>query len=172
MKRDVANGRFQKSENIMEVRGENVYCYSETGELLFFTDASLKNKISEYAWGKIAKGYSAGRVNGKEVAVHRFLTGARSGEIVDHINRNKKDNRLCNLRLCNKSENAYNSKRRTTNTSGKTGVYWRKDTHKWSAEIKHYGKKIHLGCFDDFGEAVHARNVAEEKIMKEFRPNP
>lgn len=75
------------------------------------------------------------------------------------------------MRACNKSENAYNSKRKTTNTSGKTGVYWRKDTSKWTAEIKHLGKKHCLGCFDSFEEAARSRDLAEEKYMKGFRPS-
>lgn len=170
MKRDETNGRFQKSENIFDIRGEVVYCYSEAGELLFFTDASLAKEIGTYSWGKLANGYSAGIIAGQEVATHRFLTNAKPGEIVDHINRDKKDNRLCNLRICNKSENAYNSKRRVTNKSGKTGVYWRKDTLKWAAEIKHLGKKYCLGCFDNFEDASKARDIAEQKIMKEYRP--
>ena len=171
MKRNAKNGRFQKSENVFVVKDDILYCYSESGELLFFTDAFRAEEVAKYSWGKLANGYSAGRIGGQEIAIHRFLLKAKPGELVDHINRDKKDNRGCNLRACNKSENAYNSKRKTTNTSGKTGVYWRKDTSKWTAEIKHLGKKHCLGCFDSFEEASRARDVAEEKYMKGFRPS-
>ena len=80
---------------------------------------------------------------------------------MDHINRNKKDNRLANLRITNKSINAYNSKMRTDNTSGYKGVWYRKDTGKWVAEIRKDQKKIILGNFIDKQDAIRERKKAE-----------
>ena len=85
--------------------------------------------------------------------------------IVDHINRNKRDNRRENLRLANKSLNAFNSKIYKNNKSGVTGVYFRKDTKKWTAEIKVNYRKICLGCYETKEEAINARKKAEQKYI-------
>ena len=67
------------------------------------------------------------------------------------------------------SENAYNSKIRNNNTSGCTGVWYRKDTKKWTAAIKNKYKKINLGCFEKKEDAIKARIEAEKKYSGEFR---
>ena len=103
------------------------------------------------------------QINGKSILLHRFLKNPSNNEVVDHINRNKKDNRLCNLRNTNKSINAFNSKLNQNNSSGYTGVYYRKDTRKWVAEIKKNYKKISLGNFNKKEDAINARKKAEEE---------
>jgi len=165
------NGRFKQCANMFLSDDEIIYCFNSKGELLFFTEINQEQYVKCHVWCKLADGYSGSMINGKVVAVHRVLTCAPEGMIVDHINGNKKDNRISNLRVCNKSENAYNSKLNSKNTSGYKGVYFRKDTQKWAAEIKHYGKKISLGSFLLKNEAVKARELAEEKYAKEFRRN-
>lgn len=161
-------GRFVSNENTFIISNDILYCYLGD-ELLFFTDANLYNLITSLSWCKCANGYSATHISGKEILLHRFLINPNSGELVDHKNGNKKDNTLSNLRICNKSQNAYNSKVRSNNKSGYTGVYFRNDTKKWVAEIKYLGKKISLGCFNTIEEAVEARKLAEIKYAKEYR---
>lgn len=156
-------GQFLRNRNRWEERDGMLYCYLGE-ELLFFTEAENKSLFEGMSVAKMANGYSAVNVNGVETAVHRIISKPAATEIVDHINRNKKDNRSINLRNTNKSINAFNSDRRKTNTSGVTGVWWRKDTNRWSAEIKKDGKKISLGCFGSFEEAVEARKKAEVAI--------
>lgn len=161
-KRCQITGRFIKNPNRWVVDGDIAYCFSDS-TLLFFTDFALLEELKKYNFGKIAQGYSATWINGENISVHRLITKAKSGDVIDHINRNKMDNRVCNLRVTDKSGNAFNSKRRTTNTSGRTGVWYRKDTKSWCAEIKVNCKKISLGCFKTFEEAVSTREKAEEK---------
>lgn len=96
--------------------------------------------------------------------LHRYISGAQDGDIVDHINRDRKDNRPENLRLTDKSENAFNCGVRRSNKSGFTGVWFRNDTKRWSAEIKKDGRKISLGCYAEKEDAIAARQSAEELI--------
>lgn len=158
-------GKFIAKDNIYVIKDDIVECYNQNNFLLFFTDISNLEKIKKYNWSKYANGYVCGCKNNKKVALHRYLMNCEEkNKVVDHINRNKKDNRLCNLRVCGKSLNAFNVDIRKNNTSGVTGVWFRKDTKKWVAEIKKDYKKICLGCYKTKEEAVLARKKAEKEI--------
>lgn len=161
-------GKFIPNINTFVVVNDKLYCLLD-GDLLFFTDCFLFDLVTSHVWGKCANGYSVTYDNGVGILAHRLLLNPKADELVDHINGNKKDNRLSNLRVCNKSQNAYNSKIRSNNKSGYTGVYYRHDTNKWVAEIKHLNKKIYLGCFANLEDAISSRKEAEYKYMKEFR---
>lgn len=100
--------------------------------------------------------------------MHRILMNAKSDEIVDHKNHKKNDNRKCNLRIGNKSNNAMNAHIRSDNTSGTTGVCFNKRDDGWDAYIHIDGKKLFLGTFDKIMDAIKERHKAEEKYFKEW----
>lgn len=77
------------------------------------------------------------------------------GEI-DHINQDKGDNRLANLRDVPKAINQRNGTRKGNNTSGVTGVSWHKQRGKWCAQASIGGKHYHLGLFEELTEAETA----------------
>lgn len=158
-RRNKVTGRFEPNKNKWEEKDGLIYCYKDE-HLLFFTD---DKRVKKHIWCKMADGYSATHINGKEVFAHRFIAEQSGKEVVDHINRDKKDNRRKNLRNTNKSINAFNSKLRVNNSSGKRGVYLRSDTKRWSAEIKKDGVKIPLGCYATKEEAIKAREEGELK---------
>lgn len=163
--RDKGTGRFVLGKNTFFIDEDGIVFVYKNGSLLFFTD---DKRVIDRVWCPMADGYSATRMNGKEVLAHRFLMNPPSDMLVDHINCNKQDNRLCNLRLATKSQNAYNSKPRTTNKSGVVGVRLRKDTGKWTATIRNNYKTISLGCFEKKEDAVRARKEAEKTYMGDF----
>ena len=163
------DGKFVKQKNQYVVKDDVIECYSDNGELLFFTDVCFENVLKQYSFGKLADGYSCIIIDGRQIPIHRFLINVCQNNLVDHINRNKKDNRLLNLRIANKSMNAMNSKTRCDNKSGHKGVYFRKDTGKWVAEIKIQYKKISLGCFKTKNEAIKTREDAEHKYWEECK---
>ena len=84
---------------------------------------------------------------------------------VDHINHNKKDNRKQNLRIVSRQENMCNTSIQSNN---KSGVHFDKRFYKWVAQISYKGKKIYLGSFLKFDDAVKARKEAEEKYFGEY----
>lgn len=100
-------------------------------------------------------------INGKKSYLHRLITNAKNGVVVDHKNRDTLDNRKSNLQVCTHQENLRNQKRKE-NKSGHTGVCWNKNAKKWTAQIKHNYKKIHLGVFENLNDAVIARKNAEK----------
>ena len=86
----------------------------------------------------------------------------------DHINRDKLDNRRCNLRPATDRQSACNRSKFKTNTSGYIGVYWHKSAQKWRALIQVNGKLKHLGLYDDLKEAVRVRDKATLKYHEKF----
>src|SRR3990167_96560 len=81
------------------------------------------------------------------------------GEIVDHINRNKLDDRPENLRIANKMQNAINSKIPSTNTSGYKGVSFYGRDKNWESYIKYKQKRIFLGRYKTKNEAAIKYNL-------------
>lgn len=159
--------QYTSRKNTFEVKGEIIECYSQDGELLFFTNSQLEAVIKKHRWGKMADGYSFVTIDKRQILAHRFFTNAPEGMLVDHINRDKKDNRLENLRVCGRPLNAMNSKIREDNKSGCTGVWFRSDTKKWVAEIKMQYKKKSLGCYKTREEAAAVRKEAEHEYQLE-----
>ena len=82
---------------------------------------------------------------------------------IDHINRTRSDNRICNLRLATRLENMQNISIPKNNTSGCIGVSKDKKSGKWASYIICKGKKINLGLFDSLDLARAARKIAKEK---------
>lgn len=134
-------------------------------------------KVCRYASniGKVtnsldAHGYVQIKVRGTVCKAHRLAWLMTYGEMpanqIDHINRNRSDNRICNLRLANNSENSQNRSKQRNNTSGCIGICWVKRAQKWRAYIVVNKKQIHLGFFSNLSEAIDARKAAEPKHHK------
>jgi len=87
-----------------------------------------------------------------------------TGEI-DHINGNKSDNRIVNLRLATRGQNVDNRKKHRT---GPKGAFRFKRGPKWTAQIRHDGVKYHLGVFDDERIAHEAYCEAARRLKGEF----
>jgi hypothetical protein len=114
------------------------------------------------------KGYRVGCVFAHRYKAHRVAYALYHGcwppEEVDHIDGNRADNRISNLRSVSTAINLRNQKRYKTNTSGHTGVDFVKSTGKWRAQIKVNRRTKHLGTFTNTEDAVAARKAAEEGL--------
>ena len=123
--------------------------------------------------GKIAGGVDPGhgyrrvRVDGRLFLVHRVIIAMTQGQWpadeVDHINGDRDDNRLINLRCVPKASNLRNKCRYRSNNSGRIGVYWHSQHRKWCAAISVNGKTETLGIFFTKQAAIAARDAAEKK---------
>lgn len=100
------------------------------------------------------------------ISMHRQILPCPKGLVIDHINRNKLDNRKCNLRICTYSQNFANSPPRT----GKyKGVSFSKGAkRKWISEITVDYRRIRIGCFDSEIEAAAAYNEQAKKYFSKF----
>lgn len=99
--------------------------------------------------------------------LHRQLVGEPKGE-VDHKNGDSLDCRISNLRACTHAQNLANKKPAPRNISGYPGVSWEKNVHKWRARIKVRGRRIPLGFFENLGDAINARQIAERQHFGEY----
>lgn len=113
-----------------------------------------------------AGGYNSTGLLGRTYRAHRVAWAIYHGTWpvngIDHINGDKCDNRLINLRDVPQSINARNSRIPTHNTSGEVGVYFSKPRGKWYARIAGRLVKKHIGYFETKEEASMARKAAEE----------
>jgi len=102
--------------------------------------------------------------------LHSLVMGAKDGQHIDHINRDRLDNRKKNLRFATQQQNTCNSSIRKDNTSGVTGIRYREDRGKWTACINYKGVTYRLGHFSRKEDAVIARKEAEVRFFGEFAP--
>lgn len=117
-------------------------------------------------------GYRRASYRGRKHRTHRLAWMIAHGEIpdeIDHIDGNRLNNRIANLRDVTRAENTRNLSRLKANRSGTPGVRCRVDYDKWVAWIGVDGRQIYLGWFQSMDEAVAARKEAEKKYG--FHPN-
>lgn len=118
-------------------------------------------------------GYLTGRINKRRYLAHRVIWkmfyGTDPVNQIDHIDQDKANNRIGNLRDVTHLENSQNKPMQPNNRSGVAGVYSPKGSDKWLARIKQSGRWKHLGTFETYEDAVSARRIAEQEIG--FHPN-
>jgi len=131
--------------------------------LTVLIDDDLFNEIMSISekWYYL-KGYAVPA--GKTKGMHRFLLDAPPDIYVDHINGNKLDNRIENLRFCTRKQNFANQKKRKNNTTGFKGVYYKKRVKKFRAKIC----SIEIGLYNTAEEAHRAYIHTAKEMFGEF----
>ena len=140
----------------------------------YYFDLEDYNKIKDYCWASDKDGYAKTYSGEYETGcyLHRLIMNVNTKDIqIDHINRNKKDNRKLNLRTSTVQENSRNKDIIKSNKSGITGVFWNKKSNKRRVTINEKNKSNnYYGEYSDFDEAVEVRLEAEKKYYGEFAP--
>jgi hypothetical protein len=153
-------------------------------ELFEYRDGILYWKISKafcIQRGDVAgtinsKGYHVTSINYKPRLNHRLVFLMHHGylpKMIDHIDGDKLNNRIENLRPANPFENACNSKLRSKNKSGYPGVSWSSQSGKWKVTIQIAGKKMHVGFYTSLEEAgkvsIEIRKENHGEFYREMR---
>lgn len=130
-------------------------------EIFAIVDKDVYDDVNKYKWNLNKDGYAQGDVAGKTITMHKYLKGqAPRGQVIDHKNLNKLDNRKDNLKFSTISQNTQNRAKKSNTSSVYKGVTWDKIRNKWKAAIKHEGKPKNLGSFDNEIEAAEAYDTA------------
>ena len=119
-----------------------------------------------------SKGYIRLRVDGKRYLGHRlawlYAHGFWPPHEIDHINGDRTDNRIKNLRLADRFTNKRNTKAYKNNASGMKGVSWSVSSKRWRSRIRINKREVNLGLFDTPEEANAAYAAAAEKHFGEY----
>lgn len=135
----------------------------------------LNNKNLAFIGGRAGSSHHSGywfiTLMGKKVAAHRlawaWVNGPTSMQI-DHVNGDRSDNRIANLRTATKAQNMHNAKTKSVSSSGIKNVQWDSESGKWRVRVRVNGKRYHIGRFDKKDDALAAANEFMRVHHKEF----
>lgn len=137
----------------------------ETGIFRWIKSPQHRAQIGSIAGFINSHGYRVISFKTKKYKAHQLAFLIIYGHIpknIDHINKNRSDNSIKNLRSISKSENNKNSNKKLGGKNKITGVYFHKITQKWLVGINaSINKQMYLGLYKDFTEAVYTRWIAE-----------
>ena len=143
----------------------------ETGVFTWKFTMGGKAKKGQEAGSLTSQGYVQIRVDQEDYLAHRLMWMYVYGEFpllsIDHIDRQKTNNRPTNLRLATEKQNGENRSLKSNNASGHRGVFLRKGlkSKPWAVSIMNNRKTIHIGYFSTVEEAIEARRAAEDKYF-------
>lgn len=168
------NAGTKRKSHISQERLREVLDYNpDTGVFTWVNGNSRNVKSGDIAGYKNQQGYIRIRVGAKLLPAHRlawiYVYGEDiDGYEIDHINGDKSDNRICNLRISSHQQNMFNMKKKSTNKSGVKGVHFDKRCNKWRAQTSINKKRVHLGLFNTIESAEEAISEFMVANHKEF----
>lgn len=163
---------YDKNEFIIKDGVCTIICFNKNGEILAkaIIDEVDYEKVKDKKWSYLKIGYLM--CSNENLYLHRYIMQDymknNTQDTIDHINRNKLDNRKINLRILTKSENLINKGLQKNNTSGERGVRIRKLKNgdiRYEARLTYKGRELYLGRYNSLAEA---RKIVREARAKYF----
>jgi hypothetical protein len=145
-----------------------LFDYSD-GKLFWKVNLTTRNYIGREA-GSPAHGYKTVMVNGRNWRIHRLVYLMHYGylpDVIDHINGDRSDNRIENLRDAGTVGNARNARMRSNNRTGVKGVSWDKNRDKWVVRVKANGR-INQKYVSDFNTAAKVAAGMRQALHGEY----
>lgn len=180
--KDIANMDYETCRKIFDVNPSTGEIYWRPRTLEMFSHCKFPKRAFK-VWTKNWSGKRALKTANNEMYLSGEYLGVsyKSHQIIwlyvnrcwpdniDHIDGNRQNNSIENLRNVTKAENARNQKRRKDNSSGFTGVYWREDKQMWQGGFRYNKKQQHVGYFESLEECV--KEVKRQREEKGFHKN-
>ncbi len=153
---------------VSQDRLKELFSYNpENGKFTRIKTLSSRAIAGDSAGSIHPHGYLQIMIDGSSYKAHRLAWLYESGEHpplqIDHVNHDRSDNRMSNLRAVDHINNMKNQKLSSNNASGVNGVAFNKKTKKWVSRIKVDRKDIYLGSFDSIFDAEKSRVDANNK---------
>jgi hypothetical protein len=149
------SGSFTWKERCGSSKSDKIFNSLFAGKIAGSIVSSSRSKTS----------YIAIKINGKSYKAHRLaflMMGFYLPIEVDHIDNDGTNNKWSNLRPSDRNDNKKNLPIQKSNKTGVIGVNWHKSAKKWQARaVDCSGKRIDLGRYDSFDDAVNARKKHE-----------
>ena len=133
---------------------------------LYYKKSKSKIKIGQKAGWLSSSGYYRIKIDGIDYSLHRVIFKYHYGhipEVVDHIDGNKSNNKIENLRPATQSWNVICTNKRSNNTSGHKNISWHSQSKKWWVRVYVNGKRKSFGLYKNIEDAV--------KMAKQARIN-
>ena len=155
-------------EQVGDLLAEYLRYNPETGHLTWIKKPSKTTQLNSRAGSYVTTtGYRSISIFGKSYPEHhvawRMYHGTWATDQLDHINQDRSDNRIINLRQVTKAENARNRSRRNASRVDEVGIWYNRRTKKYVAEITMtidgVKRKVFQRTFDDVEEAIKARKA-------------
>lgn len=143
------------------------------GHLYWKVDVANNVKAGCKAGCKASNGYTFIKINKVQYVSHRLIYQLCNGALpddmyIDHINGDRSDSRIENLRLCNMYQNAQNRKLNKDNKSGFKNVHWSETRKKWKVQLRVNGTMKNIGVFDDLELADLVATESRNKYHGKF----
>lgn len=158
----------QQKNIYKSISGSEIMSGSLSGGYTFFIDKDDYELVKNKVWYPSKNGSRIYVIDSRGLMLHQYLLNPEKGYEVDHIDLNTLNNCRSNLRICSHQQNQCNQPLQKNNSSGVSGVSFYKPRGKYRARIKVSQTDIHLGYFDQFIEAVQARNEAIKLMFGEY----
>jgi hypothetical protein len=141
-------------------------------------DDEIFDQVNQFKWAYATNGYAHrndyknGKSNG--LLMHRYIMNAKKGEEIDHVDRNRLNNSLSNLRIISHMDNALNAAKSyiVPRSSKYKGVFWNTKEQVWIAHFKYHGKSYYLGSFNSELAAAIMYNKEISKLSSIAYLNP
>lgn len=157
-----------KKDTKFDLSGQFGIGYATNTGKKFIFDKEDFNLLKGHSWFENDQGYIMTSLRGRSMRMHRMLVNCKDGDIIDHRNRNRVDNRRCNLRIATRQLNGMNRGANKNSRTGVKGVGFDMKSKRYIARMVVDGMSIHLGTFRTQEEAQMARQKAEERYFGEF----
>ena len=158
-------------ETYKKIERYEVYSVSDHGNVRNDkTRRILKGTVSDHGYLRVTFRKDNKNQNKRihKLVADAFLPNPENKKCIDHIDNNRQNNNLINLRFATTTQNAQNAKISSKNTSGTKGVYWNKNRNKWRAQIMINGKNINLGSFLKKDDAINIRVQRAKDAFGEY----